>query len=91
MAISRGKAVKKIYETDGKIFGVEFIKRTNGDKRVMSARLHVKKYLTGGGRKYDFEAKDLIPVFDMKKKAYRVIPIEAINRIAVAGKSYIIN
>jgi hypothetical protein len=47
--ITRQKAVTLIRESGGKLFGVEFIKRSNGALRRMTARLGVRKGVSGIG------------------------------------------
>ncbi len=73
---------------DGGIFHVEFIKRTTGELRKMQCRLGVKKHLKGGSKAYDSSAKNLLTVFDMQAKAYRSIPLEAIQRLTVGGQTF---
>tara|TARA_Y100000034_G_scaffold36178_1_gene44509 strand:- start:37 stop:390 length:354 start_codon:yes stop_codon:yes gene_type:complete len=70
-----------IRASQGRIFGVTFIKRTDGELRTMSARLGVKSYLKGGTLNYDPSAKKLLIVFDMKAQGYRAIPLDSIMRI----------
>ena len=69
----------------GEIFGVSFIKRNTGELRTMSARLGVKKFLRGGNLSYSPAEKQLLTVFDMAKKGYRSIPLDAIKRVSVGG------
>ena len=67
---------------DGRIFGVSFIKRTTGELRTMTCRLGVKKFLRGGELAYSPAKKHLLTVFDMVAKGYRMIPLDAIQRVA---------
>ena len=64
---------------DGKIFSVEFIKK-DGSTRLMNARFGVKKHLRGGELAYDASSKNLIPVFDLTKKEYRMINVSTIKK-----------
>lgn len=73
---------------NGRIFGVSFTKRTTGGLRVMSCRLGVKKFLRGGKMSYSPADKQLLTVFSMKDKGYRMIPLDAIQRLTVGGKQY---
>ena len=52
---------------DGKIFTVDFIKRTNGEPRTMNCRRNVQKGVKGVGLKFDPKEKDLLVVYDMQK------------------------
>lgn len=74
--------------SEGQIFNVEFIKRTDGQLRKMNARIGVVKHLKGGTKKYDDTAKKLLTVFDMAKAAYRSIPLDSITYAKVNGVEY---
>ncbi len=74
--------------SDGGIFSVEFIKRTDGSLRKMVCRLGVKKHLKGGTKAYDTKKQNLLTVFDMEKKGYRSIPVEAVRSLSVNGQSF---
>jgi len=65
----------------GKFFSVDFIKRTTGLPRKMLCRVGVKKHLRGGNIPYDFQAAKLLPVYDLQKREYRLIPIDSITHI----------
>ena len=74
--------------SDGTIFSVEFIKRSNGELRKMVCRLGVKKHLRGGDKAYDAKHHNLLTVFDMEKGGYRSIPVDAIQRLCVNGQAF---
>lgn len=80
------QAVEFITGTHGRIFAVEFVKRSTGELRLMNCRTDVSKYVTGAGLSYDPKAKGLITVFDMCKHGYRSIPVDGIQRIKVDGE-----
>lgn len=63
---------EQILATNGKFFSVSFIKK-DGTTRKMTARLGVKKNIKGVGLKFNPTEKNLIVVFDIHKKAYRMI------------------
>jgi hypothetical protein len=63
--IKNETAVQKILESNGAMFKVTFIKRTDGSVRVMNARTGVTKFTTKEGMSYDPIKKNLVPVFDM--------------------------
>jgi len=67
----------------GKFFSCTFIKRTTGERRKGVFRIGVKKHLHGGDPVYDFKEKDLLPVWDVQKEAYRTIPVESIIEISL--------
>lgn len=63
---------EQILATNGRFFSVSFIKK-DGTTRKMTARLGVKKDIKGVGLKFNPTEKNLIVVFDVHKKAYRMI------------------
>jgi len=91
MLIDKDTAIQMIKDSKGKIFGVTFIKRTTGDKRHMSARLGVSKGVTGEGLKYDPESKQLMTVYDMHKREYRMLNTETLSQLNIKGQTYSIS
>ena len=79
-----------IKDSQGKIFGVTFVKRTTGDTRNMSARLGVYKGVTGEGLKYDPESKQLLTVYDMHKGQYRMLNTETLSQLNMGGHAYLV-
>ena len=86
--ITEAEAKEIIDKVKGEFFTVTFLKRSTGEERIMNCRKNVKKYLAGGERSYEFEEKNLIPVFDVQKMGYRCIPIENILKIKADGEEY---
>jgi hypothetical protein len=86
--ISKLEAAQKIRDTKGRMFTVTFIKKSNGEKRVMNARLGVKAYLRGGVLPYDPNTKGLIPVYDIQAKDYKMINIPGIVNLKTGGIEY---
>ena len=86
--ISKLEAAQKIRDTKGRMFTVTFIKKSNGEKRVMNARLGVKAYLRGGVLPYDPNTKGLIPVYDIQAKDYKMINIPGIVNLKTGGVEY---
>ncbi|RKY40186.1 MAG: hypothetical protein DRP85_09075 [Candidatus Makaraimicrobium thalassicum] len=79
-----------IGSTNGTIFSVTFIKRTTGEERKMVCRTGVKKGVKGVGMSYDPKEKDLIVVFDMQKRGFRMIPLENVKELKIKGHKYLI-
>jgi hypothetical protein len=79
-----------LMNSDGKIFRVEFIKRTTGEVRVMVARLGVSKGVTGVGLKFDPLAKGLLTCFDMQKGQFRTINLDSVTSLRLAGKEMVV-
>ena len=88
MVIDKETAIEIIKNSKGKIFGVKFIKRGTGENRIMSARLGVSKGVKGIGLRYDPESRQLIPVYDMNKKEYRMINLETLSTVSFKGQEY---
>jgi len=84
----------------GKVFTVDFIKRTNGEERTMNCRRNVQKGVKGVGLKFDPKAKDLLVVYDMQKVvqhadgsedtkgAFRMINLSDLLGLRMEGKAY---
>ena len=88
--ITKPEAKQMIKDTKGKFFTVTFTKK-DGTTRVMNARLGVRAYLKGGELPYDPNSKGthgLIPVFDIPKKAYRMINIDTITKLKIGNNEY---
>lgn len=66
--------------TRGKIFSATFIKK-DGTLRKMTARLGVRKGVTGAGLKFDPRERSLVVVYEMSKKSYRMINLSTIKSI----------
>lgn len=79
---------EQILSTKGKIFGVTFIKK-DGTVRNMTARLGVRKNLKGVGLSFNPDERNLIVVFDMRKKAYRMINLSTILSIRHESTKFI--
>lgn len=82
------KLVKVLYDNYGKEFICTFIKRSNGEERILRGKLGVTEHLKGGELKYDKKEKNLISVFDLDKEEYRMIPIEGLLNIEINGDIY---
>lgn len=68
---------EQILATNGRFFSVSFVKK-DGTTRRMTARLGVKKDIKGVGLKFNPTERNLIVVFDIHKKAYRMINLSTI-------------
>ena len=73
-----------IKSTKGKFFSVEFVKR-DGSTRKMTARLGVRKGITGKGLAFNPAERDLMVVWATDKKNYRMINLRTINAIKFNG------
>ena len=68
-----------------KFFTVEFTKK-NGEYRILTGRLGVKKYLKNG--KNTTLKDNLVKVYDIKNKGYRTINLENWHVIKANGKKH---
>lgn len=69
------------YLMAGKFFSVDFIKRTNGQLRTMHCRARVRKYRKMGKLKFKPSDHNLLLVYDLRKRGYRMVAVEGIKRI----------
>jgi hypothetical protein len=73
---------------DGRIFSVQFIKRTTGEFRHMVCRRGVQKGITGKGMHYDAISRGLLPVWDVNKEGYRMINLANLVSLSMGSKKY---
>jgi hypothetical protein len=85
--LNRSEVKQKLKDTRGRFFTVTFRKK-DGTTRVMNARLGVKAYLRGGSLPYDPEEKNLLPVYDMKSKGYRMVNLDTVSNIKIGNLEY---
>jgi len=87
--INKDKAKELINNSNGRIFSSLFIKK-DGTHRLMNARLKVTKHLKEDAKKrpYDPSKYNLLTVFDMQKKSYRMINIETLQTLIINKKIY---
>lgn len=73
-----------IKSTKGKFFSVKFVRR-DGSVRKMTARLGVRKGITGKGLAFNPVERDLMVVWATDKKNYRFINLKTITTLKVNG------
>ena len=71
------KAARAIRNTSGKFFYCEFV-RKDGQIRKMTARVGVRKRLTGEGLPYNPTERHLVVVWDVKKNGYRMVNLKTL-------------
>lgn len=81
--MTREEAKQAIFNTNGKIFNVKFVKK-DGTLRSMTCRREVKKGVTGVGMKYDPAKYNLITVYDMQK-GFRMVNASTIKEVTING------
>jgi hypothetical protein len=90
--ITINQALSLIKENKHRIFGSQFIKRTDGTVRSGSFSIAVKKNIkgsNGSGARYNPKKHGLLRVYDMKR-GYRTIPLEGMFALNLNGNKYII-
>ena len=87
--ISRKKALEKLYESAGRIFYAEFVKK-DGSLRRMTARLGVRKGVTGKGMRYNPLERGLLPVFDMDRADWRMVNLNTLQRLSLDHERYLV-
>ena len=72
----------------GRFFTVAFVKRTNGEERVMNCRMGVRSHLSGGELAYDPAKRNLLVVFDTRAGGYRMVNLEQPLWVHMDGRRY---
>tara|TARA_R110001599_G_scaffold189528_1_gene384247 strand:- start:187 stop:528 length:342 start_codon:yes stop_codon:yes gene_type:complete len=87
--ITTDKAKELIRETNGQIFSSTFIKK-DGTHRLMNARLKVTKGLKEDAkpRPYQPSKYNLICVYDMNKKGYRMLNLNTLLTLTINKNNY---
>ena len=87
--INTDKAKELINNSKGRIFSSVFIKK-DGTHRLMNARLKVTKHLKKEAkpRPYQQSKYNLITVFDMQKKSYRMINLNTLQELTIDGVTH---
>ena len=86
--IGVSKARELMEKSDGKMFTVFFIKKSNGKPREMNARLGVSVGVNGTGRNFKPEDHDLLGVYDMQEHGHRMVSLRSVYRLHLGGKQY---
>ena len=88
--IDKDKAKELIKESKGLIFSTTFIKKDN-TIRTLTARIG-KQYTPKTDRKAPYKAQNynLIPLYDMRKKAFRMLNFNTLLTLSINNTKYII-
>jgi len=87
MQISKATAKDMIQNSKGKIFTTTYIKKDKS-KRVMNCRLEVKKGVTGEGLRYNPDEYNLIPVYDMQSRGFRMVNVDTLVSLSISNETY---
>ncbi len=88
MNITIDKAKELIKETNGQIFSSTFIKKNN-TIRTLTCRLG-KRYKSKTGKEAPYKAQNynLLPVYDMSKKAFRMLNFNTLLTLTINKNNY---
>lgn len=88
--INRTKAKELINLSNGRIFSAVFVKKDN-THRLINARLG-KHYKSKTGKEAHYKPKEfnLLPVYDMKIKAFRMINFNTLLTLSINNNKYLI-
>jgi len=86
--ITPSKAKEMMEKSNGKIFTVCFIKKTDGKYREMNARIGVSVGVNGTGRNFKPGDYDLLGVYDMQKHAHRMVNLRQVVVLRMEDKEY---
>jgi len=86
--LSRRNIAAWLIATQGRVFAVTFIRRSNGQEKTIRARTGVRANQKGKKLRYNPRGKKLVLLFDMGERKYKCIPIEGIEAITYRGKHY---
>ena len=87
--INRTKAKELIKESKGLIFAATFTKK-DGSHRLMNARTGKKYTPTGKVAPYKPSDYNLISLYDMRKKAFRMLNFNTLITLSINKTKYII-
>ena len=87
--INKEKAKELINNSNGRIFSSVFIKK-DGSHRLMNARIKVTKHLKKDAKPqpYDPSRYNLLCVFDMVNKGYRMINVDTLQTLIINKNIY---
>ena len=88
--INRNKAKELIKESKGLIFSTTFLKKDN-TIRTLTSRTG-KQYKSKTGKKAPYKPSDynLIALYDMRKKAFRMLNLNTLITLSINKTKYII-
>ena len=90
MIINKDQAKELIKDSKGKIFAATFTKK-DGTHRLMNARIG-KQYASKTGRKAPYKAEEfnMMPLYDMRIKAFRMLNFNTLLTLSINKTKYTI-
>ena len=89
ITITSTRAKELIKESKGLIFSTTFIKKDN-TIRTLTSRTGKQYKPTGNKAPYKPEDYNLIPLYDMRKKAFRMLNLNTLITLTINKTKYII-
>ena len=90
ITINRTRAKELIKESKGLIFSTTFIKKDNTVRTLTSRTGKQYKSKTGKAAPYKAEDYNLIPLYDMRKKAFRMLNLNTLLTLSINKEKYLI-
>jgi len=87
--ITQTKAKELIKQSKGLIFAATFTKK-DGTQRIMNARLGKKYTPTGKAAPFKPSDYNMISVYDMRKKGFRMINFNTLKKLSINANKYTI-
>ena len=87
ISISKAQAKDLINTSRGRIFTTIHVKK-DGATRVTNGRIGVKKGVTGEGMAYNPSDYNLIPVYDMQNRGYRMVNLATLSTLVINKEKY---
>ena len=88
--INRTKAKELIKDSKGKIFSTTFIKKDNTVRTLTSRTGKQYKSKTGKAAPYKAQDYNLIPLYDMRKKAFRMLNLNTLLTLSINKEKYLV-
>ena len=88
--ITRTRAKELIKESKGLIFSTTFIKKDNTVRTLTRRTGKQYKSKTGKAAPYKAEDYNLIPLYDMRKKAFRMLNLNTLLTLSINKEKYLI-
>jgi hypothetical protein len=88
--ITRTRAKELIKESKGLIFSTTFIKKDNTVRTLISRTGKQYKSKTGKAAPYKPEDHNLLPLYDMRIKAFRMLNFNTLLTLSINKTKYII-
>jgi len=88
--INRTRAKELIKESKGLIFSTTYIKKDNTIRTLTSRTGKQYKSKTGNKAPYKPSDYNLIPLYDMRKKAFRMLNLNTLLTLSINKEKYLI-